>query len=182
MNKQLLLILTMSFLVVMAFAVMDKDNNNMPPKKMEQQMCQGDMGQHQNMMETLKLTDDQQKQMQTIMTTHHKDMNTMKAELDNLMIDKRNLIMQQKFDDAKKVVDQIKAKEAVIDKSQIDTHKQMWNLLTDDQKKIAKDKKIGMMEMDGPGPMMMKHKEMKDNKMPPKNMNNNECGTCPMHK
>lgn len=182
MKKHIILILAMSLMIVLAFAVKDKDNNSNHPMKMQQQNMKGEMGNHQAMMEKLNLTDDQKKQMQTIMTNHKKEMNTLKAELDNMQIDKQNYLRQQKFDDAKKITDQIKSKEAVLDKSRIDTHKQMWNMLTDDQKKIAKEHKIGMMEFDGPGPQMMKHKEMKHDKMPPKNMEHCEGGDCPMHK
>jgi len=180
MRKHVILLLAMSFLVAMAFAVMDKDNNTPGQMKIEQKKMMMEKDQHQNMMEMLKLTDDQKKQMQTIMVSHKKNMNTMKADLDNLEIDQRTLLTQQKFDDAKKVVDQISTKQAQIEKANIDTHKQMWNLLTDDQKKIAKENKMemGMMgEKHGPGPMMGPQ-GMKNHKMPMKKMQGEDCGNC----
>jgi Spy/CpxP family protein refolding chaperone len=191
MKKHVILLLAMSFLIVMAFAVMDKDNNACAPMKMDQKKMGNGMDQHKNMMEMLKLTVDQKAQMKTIMVGHEKEMNTTKADLENLQIDKRNLLSQQKFDDAKKVVDQINAKQAQMERSGIDTHKQMWNMLTDEQKKIAKENKMsmgmGMMDGDRPGPggpmgprNKMDHKGMKNQKMAPKNMENCDGGNCAM--
>jgi len=184
MRKYVILLLAMSFLIVLAYAVMDKDNNAPGQMKMEQKKMSGNMNQRQGMMELLKLSDDQKKQIQTIMTNHKKEMNTMKADLDNLHIDQNNLLSQQKFDDAKRVVDQITAKQAQVEKTNIDTHKQIWNILTDEQKKIAQEHKMGMgmMGFDGPGPGgRMGHNGMKHQKMPPKNMQGCDGGKCPMN-
>jgi len=188
MKKHVILMLVMSFLIVMAFAVMDKDKE--PGKmKMDPKMKGCDMDQPQDMKDMMKLTDDQKKQMQTIMVGHKKEMNTMQADLENLQIDKKNLLAQQKFEDAKKVVEQINAKQAQMEKSGIETHKQMWNMLTDEQKKIAKEHKMGMGMgmMDGEGPGHGSRMEggkarraegMKNHKMPPKNMEGCDGGDC----
>jgi len=169
----------------MAFAVMDKNKDNNAPcqMKMDGQHMKGEMGPRMDMMETLKLTDDQKKQMQTMLVGHKKDMNTMQADLENLQIDKKTFLSAQKFDDAKKVVDQINSKQATMEKSGIEFHKQMWNLLTDEQKKIAKEHKMdmGMMgDRPGPGPM---NGQMgpKNHKMGPKNMQGCESGNCSKH-
>ncbi len=185
MKKHAILITVLLFLIVMAFAVTGKDKEQDPGQmKMERPMMKDGMGPHQGMQDMLKLTDDQKKQVQTIMTSHKKDMNTMKADLDNLQIDKQNLLSQQKFDEAKNIVDQINAKQAQMEKSGIDCHKQMWNILTDDQKKIAKENKMGpgmgMMDGDRPGPGgKMGPKGMKGHKMGQKGMEGCD-GNCDM--
>jgi len=145
--KKLILILTaLSLLSLVLFAEpMDK-----PPMDGKCPMCKGDgpMMQAQppemgpdmmmNMMEQLKLTDQQQKQMKDLMADNRKLMNTKEAELKNLMIDKMKAMQNEDYTAAKKANADITAEQLTLMNAKVDMHSAMMNILTADQKDMCK--------------------------------------------
>ena len=129
--------------------MMNDDDDDAPMPPME----------HRMMMEHLKLTDDQQKQVGKLHDEMEKKQIELHSKIQLLHVDLRGL-----FRDEKPNQDKIELKISEISKLQTEAklaHIGMWfsvnKLLTPEQQKTWK--KIGMMRMQGMGPMpMMKHR------------------------
>ena len=177
MKKLILTLLALTALVlVLSAQPMDKPpmdgkcpmcmekGNMMPPPEMGEGMPP--MG----MMEALKLTDQQKKQMKDLMADHMKLVNTKEAELKNLQIDKMKAMQSQDFTAAKKANADITAAQLVLMNAKVDLHANMLNILTADQKdamqKMMAERKPMMKEQmrdkDRKGGFWGKHKHKGD--------------------
>jgi Spy/CpxP family protein refolding chaperone len=93
------------------------------------------MGMMKGIMDELNLTKDQIKKLDALKTEHKKTMNTKEAELDNLMIDKHNAMMAEKFDIAqiKGINKSIADAQLAIDNMKVDHHAAVVKELTPEQ-------------------------------------------------
>ena len=124
-----------------------KDDNNMKPgmgmHRMQgnQMLCEEMQGgeMHQMMCEKLDLTKEQQKKFETLATAHKKQMNTFKAEVENLQIDLKAALKTQNFKQAKDLNKQISDKKLMMANARIDHMEAMFKELTPEQKDKAAD-------------------------------------------
>lgn len=88
----------------------------------------------------INLTAAQKEQLEKMHVDMKKRMNSMQAEMKNLQIDERNATKNEKWDEAKKIAEQINAKRTEMHKARIDMMSRTMSILTAEQK--AQLKKI----------------------------------------
>lgn len=153
MNKILIALVTLVALsTILLAAPKDAKMKDMPCNDNDQAMMNCPMGGGDNgpgmkmdmmkgIIDELNLTKDQSKKLEALKTEHKKTMNTKQAELDNLMIDKHNVMKADKFD-----VNQIKAinktiadAQLAIDNMMVDHHAAVLKELTPEQQAKLKE-------------------------------------------
>ena len=145
MKKLMIITLGIMLLASMLSAqarVEAKNDNNMKPGMGKHQM-QGEEMKGQNpqqmMCEKLELTKEQQKKFETMRTANQKQMNTLKAEMENLQIDHKAALKDQNFKQAKALNKQISDKKLMMADARIDHMEAMFKELTPEQKEKAAD-------------------------------------------
>jgi Spy/CpxP family protein refolding chaperone len=169
MKKSILIIMVILALSFVLFAQkMDKKPMDDCQNCKQGEMMKGDgpqgmdpMDNPGEMMKGLGLTPEQQKKIDALRDEHKKFMNTKKAELQNLHIDKQNAMQAEDYTKAKQVNKSINDMQLIIENSMVDFRAAMAKELTPEQR----EKLRKMMPMGPQGKqMMMNHKMMKDGK------------------
>jgi Spy/CpxP family protein refolding chaperone len=126
---------------------------------------------HEMMMKDLNLTKEQKKTLADMKAEHMKFMNTKQAEMKNLMIDKRDAMMNEQYDKAKLINKNITDLQLVIANTMVDNKSDMMKVLTAEQKAQMMEKMKSMpMGKQGMGKGMKGMKCMKDGKCKDKGM------------
>lgn len=108
------------------------------------QMMNWDRG----MMKELNLTEAQIKKLETLRTEHVKQLNTNKARLENLQIDKNKALKADEYAKVKQLNKNIADLELEISNLQVDHHQAMMKELTAEQKaKFEEMRRMGMKGM-----------------------------------
>lgn len=101
-----------------------------------------------NIMKELNLTDAQIKKLETLRADHAKQLNTNKARLENLQIDKNNALKAEEFAKVKQLNKNIADLKLEISNLQVDHHQAMMKELTEEQKtKFEEMRRLGMKGM-----------------------------------
>ncbi|MDA3813906.1 MAG: Spy/CpxP family protein refolding chaperone [Candidatus Cloacimonetes bacterium] len=111
---------------------MNKDGDH--PK-----MMQGMHDGYQMMCEELDLTDEQKEQMEDLRIKGKKSMIAAGAELELLGIDKRDVMKDKDFKQAKAITKEMFKLKQQIAINRIEHHEQRWNILTPEQKEKAEE-------------------------------------------
>ena len=106
----------------------------------------------QGMMEQMKLTPQQKKQLEALKITHEKYMNTKMADMQNLKLDHMNAMQAEDFVTAKKVNASISELQLSIDNANVDHMTELLKIFTPEQKEMFK-----AMHKQGMPMMQMKH-------------------------
>jgi Spy/CpxP family protein refolding chaperone len=161
MKKTLILALAILALSLALFAQpMEKSamKESCPDCKQNMNMEQPQGAPMQDMMKQLDLTKEQQKKLDVLRDEQEKFMNTKKAELENLQIDKQNAMQAEDYTKAKQINKSISDLQLVIDNAMVDHRAAMLKELTPEQKE--KMKQMMPMGKGKMGPNMMKDKPM----------------------
>ena len=158
------IMLLASMLSAQARVEAKNDNNMKPGMGMHRMQGQNMMGEnpHQMLCDQLDLTKEQQKKFETLRTAHQKQMNTYKAEMENLQIDHKAAMKSQNFKQAKALNKQISDKKLMMADAKIDHMEAMFKELTPEQKEKAGDMFMMMGRGHGKG---MKGKGMRGHGM-----------------
>ncbi len=163
--KKLVTLITLITLLLLVttslFAVKPGRGMQGPGRGQNCEMGQGDMMMAPEMLKDLKLTADQKKSLETIKTTHHKEMIQLNADLEKKMIDMRQAMKDEKYSEAKKINKEIVTLHGTIADKRIDMVESMMKILTPEQKEICKNRmhqgpRMGKMEGKREGKKMMK--------------------------
>lgn len=163
MKKTILITMLLLALSLMLFAQKDADKPCDNCDK-EQMMPKGDngpdeMGMHKERMKDLGLSKEQMQKLEDLRQEHQKFMNTKKAEIKNLQIDKENAMESGGYDKVKAINKQISDLELAIANAKVDHHQAMMKELTKEQQEKFNQmmhKKGGPQPQDmGPGHMKM---------------------------
>jgi Spy/CpxP family protein refolding chaperone len=132
----------------------DCDQNGMMMQHRNGMGNMPDMQKHhkQMLMEELKLSKEQMKKIDALRADHEKAINLKQAELENLMIDERNAMQNDKFDQVKAINKSIADLRLFIANARVDHHAAMLKELTPEQKdKFKEIMPMGKGKMDGQG-------------------------------
>jgi Spy/CpxP family protein refolding chaperone len=122
---------------------------------------QDDPGMHKERMKDLGLSKEQMQKLEDLRQEHQKFMNTKRAEIQNLQIDKENAMESGAYDKAKGINKQISDLELAIANAKVDHHQIMMKELTKEQQEKFRQMmhKKGGPQLQDMGPVQMeKHK------------------------
>ena len=158
-----IVVITMAFMALsfMLFAQQaERQMKNKPCpdcKEQDMKMMKG-MDMQQDIMKDLKLTKEQKQKIEMLRDENKKFMNTKKAVLENLRIDKRNAMKAENYTKVKQLNKSISDAELEIANKMTDHHQSIVKELTAEQKEKMQEMRQMHMGMMGKG--MMQNKKM----------------------